>query len=219
MRCGGLVPRTASLKPGTLNSLRATPAPTTIVVVAGISILLLALAGEPLRANLQWSRSALAAGEWWRLASGHFVHLDIPHASLNVAAMLLLWGLFGRVFPLPKLALIFLIGGTVIDTGLWFFDDVDWYVGLSGLLHAWAAAAVVRLIIDRQDPVAWVIAIFGLGKIIWENTHGALPLTSDPISVVTEVHLFGVLAGMLCGLIFRAAPTRSTDPDVINDRA
>lgn len=195
------------------------PASTIIVVIMGVSILLLAMVGEPLRGYLQWSRSALDAGEWWRLVSGHFVHLDIPHALLNVAAMFLLWALFGRTFSLSRLSLIFLIAVSSIDIGLWWFDDVDWYVGLSGLLHAWAAAAVVRLIIDRQDPVACVIAIFGLGKIVWENTHGALPFTADSTPVVTDVHLFGVLAGMLCGLILRAAPTSSTDPDVINDRA
>ncbi|MBM4209129.1 MAG: rhombosortase [Gammaproteobacteria bacterium] len=156
--------------------------------------------------SLQWSREAIAAGEWWRLLTGHCVHLDLAHACLNIAALLLLWRLFGRVFALRHLLAIVLLGIAAIDAGLWWLSEIDWYVGLSGLLHAWAAATVVRLLIDhdRQYAIAWIVAIFGLGKIVQENLWGALPLSTNTAAVVTDAHLFGVLAGMVMGLILPA---------------
>jgi len=157
--------------------------------------------------SLQWSREAIAAGEWWRLLTGHLVHLDLVHACLNVAALLLLWRLFGRVFALRHLLVILLVAVATINAGLWSLSDIDWYVGLSGLLHAWAAAAVVRLIIDRDRHygIAWFVAAFGLAKIMQENIFGPLPFSTNAAAVVTDAHLFGVLAGMAMGLMLPAA--------------
>ncbi len=159
--------------------------------------------------SLEWSREAITAGEWWRLLTGHFVHLDLWHAGLNGAASLLLWRLFGRVFAPRHLLAVVLVGMAMIDAGLWWLSDVDWYVGLSGLLHAWGAAAVVRLIIDRDRHygIAWLMAILGLAKIARENLWSALPFATDTATVVTDAHLFGVLAGMTMGLLLPAART------------
>lgn len=167
-------------------------------------VILLALAGDPLREELRWSREALSQGEWWRLVTGHIVHLDVMHAFLNLVAAALLFGIFGASFGLRRALLAMLTGMIAIDLGLWFLGTVDWYVGLSGILHAYAAAAVVRSLIDRPDRTAMGIAVFGMGKIVWENTVGALPFVSAETIVVTDAHLFGVLAGLLVGLLTRS---------------
>lgn len=167
----------------------------------GALVLSLALLGEAAQRLLRWDREGVAAGEAWRLVSGHLMHLDLYHAALNVLAAGLLASLFGKLFRAWQTALIIVTAVAVIDAGLWWLSDIDWYVGLSGVLHAFAAAAVVRLIIDRHDPLAWVLAVFGLGKIAWENTVGALPFMPSATVVVTDVHLYGVLAGMVTGLL------------------
>jgi rhomboid family GlyGly-CTERM serine protease len=169
----------------------------------GALVLGLALLGDAAQWLLRWDRDALAAGEVWRLVSGHLVHLDLYHAALNIFSAILLAALFGKVFRFWQVLLIVTVAMAIIDTGLWWLSDVDWYVGLSGVLHAFAAAAVVRSIIDRHDPLAWALAVFGLAKIGWENIVGALPLTPSATLVVTDVHLYGVLAGMLTGLLLR----------------
>lgn len=178
------------------------------LVATAILVLALAAAGEGARQSLRWSRDALAAGEWWRLFTGHLVHLDLVHALLNLLAAALLVGVFGSVYSLRRTALVVVFGALAIDAGLWWLGEVDWYVGLSGVLHAYAAAVVVRAIVDRNDRPAWLVAAFGLAKIAWENLAGAMPFMATDVAVVTDAHLFGVIAGMLAGLALRADGAR-----------
>lgn len=180
-----------------------------------IIVVVVAIAGEPVREALQWHRASIAEGEWWRLLTAHLVHLDLMHASVNAAVLVLLAVLFGHVYSLSRHAVNALVGMLVIDAGLYMLGDLDWYVGLSGVLHAMAAAAVVRLIITRGDPLAWGVAVFGFAKIVYENLAGAMPFTAQGTLVVTDAHLLGVLAGMAVGLI----PGSTRDADRLNDRA
>ncbi|MBM4216846.1 MAG: hypothetical protein FJ178_03215 [Gammaproteobacteria bacterium] len=78
-----------------------------------------------------------------------------------------------------------------------------------------AAASAVRLIVDRHDRVAWSVARFGLGKIEYENTVGAMPFSGRETSVVTDVYLFDVVIGMALGLI----PTRHRSSGPLTDVA
>ena len=54
------------------------------------------LIGEPARQAMSFERSAIATGQWWRLLSAHFVHLDTEHAVLNGLGVVLMWALFVR---------------------------------------------------------------------------------------------------------------------------
>jgi len=172
-----------------------------VAVIVTIVVLALALIGDPVRQTLAWTRTGLERVELWRLFSGHLVHLDIYHAVLNVSIMLLLALLFGDIFTLARHSVHALIGTLMIDAGLFWLADIEWYVGLSGVLHAIAAAVVVRLVIDRHDHITWLVALFGLSKIIYENTFGAMPFSGSTSAVATDGHLFGVLAGMMFGLV------------------
>jgi len=140
-------------------------------------------------------------GEWWRLITAHVVHLNPFHAILYAVVLILLAALFGRVFTPARHGVHAIIGILCIDAGLIWLGNLEWYVGLSGLLHALAAVSVVRLIVDRHDRVAWCVARFGLGKIVYENTVGAMLFSSRETSVVTDVRVFDVVIGMALGLI------------------
>jgi len=170
-------------------------------MIVGGAIIALALVGDSARERLQWARDDIHDGEWWRLVTAHLVHLDLPHAVINVGVLLILAMLFGRVFTPTRHAIHALVGMLIIDLGLTWLSNLEWYVGLSGVLHTLAAAAVVRLIGDHQDRIGWGVAVFGLLKIGFENTVGGLPFSGDQSRVATDAHLFGVLAGMILGLI------------------
>ena len=48
-----------------------------------------------IRELLRFDRGGIAAGELWRLLTGHFVHLGVSHTLLNLAGLLLVWVLVG----------------------------------------------------------------------------------------------------------------------------
>jgi hypothetical protein len=74
----------------------------TALAVAVASGLWLSLG--PVPEALVFDRSAIAAGEWWRLLSGHWVHSDDRHALWDIAALALVGSLVegngrGRLAP------------------------------------------------------------------------------------------------------------------------
>jgi rhomboid family GlyGly-CTERM serine protease len=167
-----------------------------LALLAGCAMLLLpVLAGDAGREALRYDRTALAAGQWWRLLTAHFVHLDFDHAALNSLGLVLMWALFARDYrPLHWLAI--LIGSiAAIDAGLWLRDStVSWYVGSSGALHGIMAAGTLAHL-RRRDLDGWILAAFVVVKLAYEQSAGALPFTDSHAGVVVDAHLFGTVGG------------------------
>lgn len=167
-------------------------------------LLLLALGGESARRILQYERGALAAGQWWRLLSAHLVHLDLEHAALNSLGLVLMWALFAADFRPRRWSYIVLAAVAAIDVGLWFRDStVQWYVGSSGVLHGVMAAGTVAHL-RRGDLDGWLLAAFLIGKLIYEQTAGALPFAGEHMGVVVDAHLYGALGGALTAASLRS---------------
>ena len=159
------------------------------------ALLLPVLAGDTGRYALRYDRAALAAGQWWRLVTAHFVHLDFDHAALNSLGLVLMWALFARDYrPLHWLAI--LVGAiAAIDAGLWLRDStIAWYVGSSGALHGIMAAGTLAHV-RRRDVDGWLLAAFILVKLAYEQSAGALPFTDNHAGVVVDAHLFGTIGG------------------------
>jgi rhomboid family GlyGly-CTERM serine protease len=175
-----------------------------------VAIVVVAALGEAPRLALRWDRAALAAGQAWRLLSGHFVHLDLQHAVLNVLGLLLIWMLFARAFSRVQWLAIVVAGVAAVDLGLWLVNvELQWYVGASGVLHAAMAAGIVRRMIEH-DRIAWVLGVLGIAKLLQEHFTGALPFTTSGAMIVTDAHLYGALAGMICGVFLRPRECRVT---------
>jgi rhomboid family GlyGly-CTERM serine protease len=85
-----------------------------------------------------------------------------------------------------------LVSAIAIDAGLYLLNaDVQWYVGLSGVLHGFVAAGAVTWILRRQT-IGWVLAIGLIGKLIYEQTVGAMPFSTDlGGAVIVAAHLYG----------------------------
>src|SRR6201996_5239694 len=167
-----------------------------VVLLALCGLLLLpVLAGDAGREALRYDRIGLAAGQWWRLISGHLVHLDFDHAALNSLGLVLMWALFARDYR-PRQWLAILVGSiAAIDAGLWLHDStVAWYVGSSGALHGIMAAGTLAHL-RRGDLDGWILAGFIVVKLAFEQGSGALPFVDSGAAVVVDAHLYGVLGG------------------------
>ncbi len=173
-----------------------------IALLAAAGLLLLpefwpGLGGDPARAALRFERSAIAAGQWWRLLTAHLVHLGAWHALLNCAGLALLWALFARAFRPGGWLVILLASAAAIDAGLWWGSStVQWYVGSSGVLHG-AMAAGTLAHWRAREPDRVLLAGFLLAKLAWEQVHGALPFAGSGAPVLVAAHLYGAAGGVL----------------------
>lgn len=162
-----------------------------------VACLVLATGGDEWRELGRYERSAIESGQYWRLISGHLVHLGIGHLWPNLTALVVIGALFDDVFGNADWWCATLVSAAAIDAGLyWFNPNVLWYVGLSGVLHGFVAAGALALLLRRQALGA-VLAL-GLGaKLAFEQIVGPVPFTAASVGgpVVVAAHLYGAAGG------------------------
>ncbi len=169
-------------------------------VLIGIVIVLQA-GGEPVRLALQYDNNRIAGGEFLRLFTGHLVHLGWPHVLLNAAGLLLVWSLVGGGFSLLHWLAVMLASMAAIDAGIWLLlPQLDWYVGLSGVLHGVLSAGIVGLWPFRRAEALILGAALVL-KLAFEALIGPLPGSEQAAGgpVVTLAHLLGAIGGVAVG--------------------
>ncbi len=151
---------------------------------------------------LRYDRAAIEGGELWRLITGNLVHLNWPHLLLNLTGLVLIWVLFTREWSFRFWCAAFLVCALAVGGGLFAFDPaLQWYVGLSGVLHGLFVIALL------SDPYLRWFERVGLlaalaAKIAWEQFHGPTPGVSELIhgAVVVQAHLYGALGGAVFGV-------------------
>lgn len=167
-------------------------------------LLVLALTGDAGGSALRYERGALAAGQVWRFVTAHFVHLDLGHTALNTLGLALMWSLFARDYRPGQWLVILAVTVAAIDAGLWFRDpQVVWYVGASGVLHGVMAAGTLAHV-RRGDVDGWILAIFMLVKLVYEQWVGALPFNQTDAPVIVNAHLYGALGGFAAAVALNA---------------
>jgi rhomboid family GlyGly-CTERM serine protease len=161
------------------------------------------LGGETVRAALSFDRAAIGAGQWWRLLSAHFVHLDGSHALLNGLGLVLMWALFARDYSPLRWAAIYLFAALTISVGLWFLDPgLEWYVGSSGALHGVMSAGTLAHL-RRRDLDGWILAAFIVAKLCYEQIAGSMPFAGTANTVV-DAHLYGAVGGLVLAFFLKS---------------
>lgn len=163
-----------------------------------------AFAGDAARLALRYDRNAVTlAGEWWRLASGHVVHLNWGHTALNVAGAALIAVLFGARLKAFGWFVTTLFGALVIGAGFMLRDiDLIWYVGMSGLLHTFfVAGAADEFLSGRRFALGLLLAV--AAKLVYEQLVGPLPFTAESAGgpVIVNAHLYGAVGGAVAALV------------------
>lgn len=155
--------------------------------------------GETARFALRYERMAIGEGEYWRLLTGHFVHLGWSHLLMNMLALLLIWLLVGDRLNGRAWLLALPVIIVTIDAGFWWLDTpLAWYVGFSGALHGMLLAG---LVVDWRRPggETWLLGAMLLAKLSYEQLVGPLPgsAASAGGDVVVNAHLYGAVGGLL----------------------
>jgi rhomboid family GlyGly-CTERM serine protease len=184
-----------------------------LVGLLALLLVLLWLTGDTGRDLLRYERAAVLRGEVWRLLTGHLVHYSGHHLLLNGVGLGLIAGLFPRDYSLRGWLLILASSILTIDLGFVFLEpQIEWYVGMSGVLHGALAAGAVSWWRHESKPLALGLIAVVLGKLAWEQWHGALPLSGD-MPVVVDAHLYGALGGALAAAwlaVHNRAPSAPT---------
>lgn len=171
-----------------------------------LAVLMTALQALPddWRAALRYDRDALAAGEVWRILTANFIHLGWNHLFLNLAGFLLIGWLFADEAPAPSWFVVLLACCAASSLGLyWLTPDVHWVVGMSGALHGLFVFGAVNWIMHDYHA-GWGLLLGVAGKLLWEQTIGAVPLSEGIVGgpVVTDAHLWGAIGGLSAGLVY-----------------
>lgn len=171
------------------------------------------LAGDEGIALFQYQRSAILEGEYWRAISGHLVHGTWQHWLLNAAGLSLLWAIFPRHLCNRSAALLSLGIALSTSIALLVLDPaVNWYLGMSALLHGLLAAWLVVDLLDGKRMAGLLLLLISL-KLAYEQWLGPLPgsMESTGLPVLVNAHLYGALSGGLFGaLLFVKRPGKST---------
>ena len=152
---------------------------------------------------LRYERSAVLAGEAWRLVTGHLVHADWVHLGWNVLGVLIVAFLFARDFSWRQWLVILLASTATTDLGFLLLEpQLEWYVGFSGVLHGLMAAGLVAWLRTSRDAITWIVTGLFAAKLAWEHFAGPLPFTAASLDlpVVHEAHTYGAIGGGLAGL-------------------
>lgn len=169
------------------------------VFALALASLLLQVAGDDGRLWGRYDGALIAQGEYWRLVTAHIVHLGWGHIWPNLTALLVIGALFEDLFDAGMWLLLAGAAAGSIDLGLLIFDrDVEWYVGLSGVLHGFVAGGALIALL-RGESIGWLLAIGLAGKLVWEQTVGPVPFTAAAVGgpVVVASHLYGTAGGLL----------------------
>lgn len=175
------------------------------LLLLAASSMMLSFAGGPSSPSWRYERM-LIAEEPWRLLTGHLVHLGISHLLLNLAGLAMIAWIFGPGLTAAQWLWLSLLSVASIDLGFWLFEpQLDWYVGLSGVLHGLLlGAALLDDGLERRMRVVFVAVM--VGKLLWEQWAGALPMTAEAAGgpVVVDAHWYGGIGGVLAAATWRA---------------
>lgn len=171
-----------------------------IALNVGVWLLMTVLGGNPYRASgpvLEYGATygpLVVQGEWWRLASGAFLHSGFIHLAMN---MLLLWFLSQELEPaLGRLRFALLYGVSLLggSLGVMVLDPLAPTVGASGAVFGLMGALIVLQLRAKQNP--WQS---GIGGLVLIN----LVLTFAIPGISIGGHVGGLLAGAAAGALLQ----------------
>jgi len=181
-------------------------------VAIGIAAALLVLQAIGAGTALEYQRAALS-GQPWRALTGHFVHINWPHALVNAAALPIVARLYATDLNARCQVVALVVSALAISAALaWFYPTIEWYRGLSGALHGLFFAGSAKWLLAER-PRTWqrvwlpmALLLGGWIKVATEQPGGPATTHAEWLdaAVVPQAHLVGALCGTLLGALFAA---------------
>jgi len=180
-----------------------------------VSLLLTAIAAlvflwPGLSRLFEYDRTAVAAGQLWRLVSWHWAHWSADHLLWDAGAFAALCACCERLDRRRCLACL-VLSGILISAVTWFArPDLAACRGFSGIASALFGLAAVRVLLSafgRRDAWATTVALIllaGFGaKVIVEVATGATVFVASQRAGMVPMplaHCTGLLVGIVAAL-------------------
>ena len=99
------------------------------------------------------------------------------------------------------LVMLFLSIGITLSLYV-FMDGLDWYVGLSGLLHGLLVAGAICALYSGRKEFA-LLLLFIFIKIGYEQFYGSVSdaVLDDEVATIVNAHLYGVIFGVISAFV------------------
>lgn len=146
---------------------------------------------------LAYAREAIITGEWWRLFSGGWLHHNLAHMGMNLAAMCLIYYLFKPVLSGWYWLWVTMLEVLLVNLCLLLFMPSTLnYWGLSGALHGLFVFCCIRSWQRGEACAKWWFIGLG-GKLLFDLTRqDEATAHMIGIRVHVESHLWGTLTGI-----------------------
>ena len=171
-----------------------------MLAVTGLAITLIPRAGE----LLQYERTAVDSGAYWRLLSGQFVHWTPRMATIDLLVLLITGSWLETI---SRRLVLWTVGSAALLVGVTVhaWTDLSTYRGISGIASGLYVAVALVVAADRSPRWLRLVALSGLigfvAKTVYEVATGVTLFSGrlpDGVSVAPAAHLAGALAGILC---------------------
>ena len=200
------------------DAARRTPCASLLLAAAAVVVFL----WPGLSAHLQYDRTAIAAGQVWRLVSGHWAHYSLDHVFWDVIAFVAL-GVACERSSRARFLVCLVASALAISVSVWLMlPEMQVYRGLSGIDSALFTLLAASMWIDGRRSERrglQAIAMAGVSafllKVAFEliTGHTVFVKDMDPRAVgVPLAHIVGAGCGLLVGagsrLVLRSSRTQ-----------
>lgn len=141
----------------------------------------------------------VAAGEWWRLVTGGFLHGGMLHLGFNMLVLWLLGSQLERALGWQRFVVLYVASLLAGSLGVMLLDPTAMTVGASGAIFGLMGAAVA---LQRAAGMSWWSS--GLGTLLVVNL--LITFTIPGISV--GGHIGGLVGGLATGAAMVAVDRR-----------
>lgn len=189
--------------------------PPGVSIGAALLCAALALAPEATLVQLQFDRSAIAAGQLWRLWTGHLVHFSVQHALGDALVLLAAGATVDGALGRRRWLRILLLSMPLISVAL--------LLSAPSLAHYRGASAIAVLAVVLAGSVYWrahprarpFVALMGVGlaaKTVGEAlgySLGGVGLPAD-VTVAWQAHALGAVTALVLTMLpYSPAATRA----------
>lgn len=144
----------------------------------------------------------IAAGEWWRLISSQFVHLDVMHIAFNAYGLYVLGPMVERFYGWKRFLTLYLASGTAGALASYYFVPAA-SGGASGAIYGLVGVLLVFGVKYRHELPKRVSKALTMGMLPWVAFSIGIGFL-DSIPMDNGAHLGGLFSGGLLVLITRS---------------